>query len=234
MKLSLIYLTALLPLSSAFSPIATGKSVLNKNPVTSSVSYPLFAQEEGKASDSVFLSPENEEVNEDVTFSKAEMLGRGAAKVKRGKRKGGEAQSSSTAKPAAALTPEETFYEGPPAITETIIPTISILTVIGIIPAAAAWARQAWVRYKITSRRIRVTSGIGSRDMAEIVYPDIVEIRTVKRLFGDGDMVAFLRDGAKFEMRNIPNFEESIEFILNQVDTKVAATYRKKGDVTNP
>lgn len=81
MKLSLIYLTALLPLSSAFSPIATGKSVLNKNPVTSSVSYPLFAQEEGKASDSVFLSPENEEVNEDVTFSKAEMLGRGAAKV---------------------------------------------------------------------------------------------------------------------------------------------------------
>jgi hypothetical protein len=70
--------------------------------------------------------------------------------------------------------------------------------------------------------------------MAEIVYPDIVEIRTVKRLFGDGDMVAFLRDGAKFEMRNIPNFEESIEFILNQVDTKVAATYRKKGDVTNP
>jgi hypothetical protein len=70
--------------------------------------------------------------------------------------------------------------------------------------------------------------------MAEIVYPDIVEIRTVKRLFGDGDMVAFLRDGAKFEMRNIPNFEESIEFILNQVDAKVAATYRKKGDVTNP
>ena len=40
--------------------------------------------------------------------------------------------------------------------------------------------------------------------MAEIIYPDIVEIRTVNRLFGDGDMVVFLRDGAKFEMRNIP------------------------------
>ena len=51
------------------------------------------------------------------------------------------------------------YYEGPPAITETIVPTISILTVVGIIPAAAAWARQAWVRYKITNRRIRVTSG---------------------------------------------------------------------------
>ena len=70
--------------------------------------------------------------------------------------------------------------------------------------------------------------------MAEIIYPDITEIRTVKRLFGDGDMVAFLRDGAKFEMRNIPNFEETMEFILDQVDDKVAEQYKQKGDVTNP
>jgi len=124
------------------------------------------------------------------------------------------------------------YYEGPPAISETIAPTISILTVVGIIPAAAAWARQAWVRYKITNRRIRVTSGIGGKEMAEIVYPDIVELRTAKRLFGDGDMVAFLRDGAKFEMRNIPNFEETIEFILKQVSPDVAKQYRDKGEVT--
>jgi hypothetical protein len=108
------------------------------------------------------------------------------------------------------------------------------LTVIGIIPAAAAWARQAWVRYKITTRRIRVTSGFGGKEMAEIVYPDIVEIRTAKRLFGDGDMVAFLRDGAKFEMRNIPDFEEAIEFILKQVDKEVADEYREKLGVTTP
>lgn len=129
------------------------------------------------------------------------------------------------------LTPEEVFYEGPPAITETIIPTISILTVVGIVPAAAAWARQAWVRYKITSRRIRVQSGFNGNEMAEIVYPDIIEIRTVKRLFGDGDMVVFLRDGAKFEMRNIPNFEETLDFILKYVNKDVAETYREKGDV---
>jgi len=75
---------------------------------------------------------------------------------------------------------------------------------------------------------------VGGSEMAEIVYPDIVELRTVKRLFGDGDMVAFLRDGAKFEMRNIPNFDETIEFILKQVDPEVAVTYRKKGDVSKP
>merc|ERR1712228_266298 len=111
---------------------------------------------------------------------------------------------------------------------------ISILTVVGIIPAASAWARQAWVRYKITNRRIRVNSGIGGKEMAEIVYPDIVEIRTVKRLFGDGDMVAFLRDGAKFEMRNIPDFDETIKFILDQVGSDVKQQYRMKGDVTQP
>lgn len=103
---------------------------------------------------------------------------------------------------------------------------------VGIIPAAAAWARQAWVRYKITSRRIRVTSGINGKDMAEIVYPDIVEIRTARRLFGDGDLVAFLRDGAKFEMRNIPDFEETMKFILKQVDPEVAEMYRTKGEIT--
>lgn len=155
--------------------------------------------------------------------------------MKRGKRKSGKGGAPSAAKKTqASLAPEETFYEGPPAITETIAPTASILTVVGIIPAAAAWARQAWVRYKITSRRIRVTSGIGGKDMAEIVYPDIVEIRTVKRLFGDGDMVAFLRDGAKFEMRNIPNFDEAIEFMLKYMDKDVVAQYRAKGDVSKP
>ena len=151
--------------------------------------------------------------------------------TKRGKRKSGETSTTSTTKAAATLAPEETFYEGPPAISETIAPTISILTVIGIIPAAAAWARQAWVRYNITNRRIRVTSGVGGKDMAEIVYPDVVEIRTVKRLFGDGDVVFFLRDGAKFEMRNIPNFEEAIAFILAQCDKEVVDMYRNKGDV---
>ena len=90
------------------------------------------------------------------------------------------------------------------------------------------------MRYKITNRRIRVTSGIAGKEMAEIVYPDIVELRTAKRLFGDGDLVAFLRDGAKFEMRNIPNFDDTIEFILKQVDKDVETQYRQKGDVTKP
>jgi hypothetical protein len=33
-------------------------------------------------------------------------------------------------------------------------------------------------------------------------------------------------------MRNIPNFDEAIEFILKQVSPEVAQAYRTKGEVT--
>ncbi len=43
------------------------------------------------------------------------------------------------------LEPEEIFFEGAPHWTEVVVPTISILTVIGIIPFASSIARQIWV-----------------------------------------------------------------------------------------
>lgn len=238
-NIALLALSGILS-ASAFSPSVEIRSTqLNGFTRTSfntaQVGFVALNAEDGDASEAVFVADEPKETSdEDATLASVEKLGRGSAKAKRGKRKGGVEKSDSSRKASATLTPEEVFFEGPPAITETIVPTISILTVVGIIPAAAAWARQAWVRYKITSRRIRVTSGVNGNDMAEIVYPDIIEIRTVNRLFGDGDLVAFLKDGAKFEMRNIPNFSETMDFILSQVDPEVAKTYRKEGDVTNP
>jgi hypothetical protein len=194
----------------------------------------LSAENEVQESAFVPLEQSNDD-DDDIALDKVEMLGKGSAKAKRGKRKGGAGPAANKSVPVkATLAPEEIFYEGPPAITETIAPTLSIITVIGIVPAAAAWARQAWVRYKITNRRIRVTSGLQGKDMAEIVYPDIIELRTAKRLFGDGDLVAFLRDGAKFEMRNIPEFDDTMEFILKHVDPAVAKTYKEQGDLTLP
>jgi len=218
----------------AFAPSATGLASV-KSTMPNNFS-PLYA-EDSKEDSSVFVpaaEASEEQSKEEIGLEIVEMLGKGAAKAKRGKRKGGPvAKKVGKDKASVTLAPEEVHYEGPPAITETIIPTISILTVVGIVPAIASWSRQAWVRYKITSRRIRVTSGIGGKDMAEIVYPDIVEMRTVKRLFGDGDMCCFLRDGAKFEMRNIPDFAETMKFILDQVDPDVKKLYLEGGgDIT--
>lgn len=117
------------------------------------------------------------------------------------------------------LEPETVFFEGPPSPTEIVLPAISILTVIGIIPFIAAVARQIWVRYKFTSRRISIKSGIGGQTQTEIIYPDVQEIRYAFRGFGaSGDMVLFLKDGAKVELRHVPQFKEVYDFVLGKCD----------------
>jgi len=42
---------------------------------------PLFAEADEKASEAVFVAPEEGMIDEDVAFAKAESLGRGASKV---------------------------------------------------------------------------------------------------------------------------------------------------------
>jgi hypothetical protein len=122
-------------------------------------------------------------------------------------------------KPKFKLEPETTFFEGPPSASEIIVPFISILTVIGIVPFIAALTRQFWVKYKFTSRRISIQSGVGGNTQTEIIYPDIDEIRYVYRAFGSaGDMVLFLKDGAKVELRHVPNFNDIYSYVMDKCD----------------
>ncbi|CAN0411948.1 unnamed protein product, partial [Ectocarpus fasciculatus] len=73
----------------------------------------------------------------------------GGKKKKKGKKSGGD-------KEKVKLEAEVTFFEGGPDPSEVVAPAVSILTVIGIVPFSAALARQAWVKYTLTSRRIKV------------------------------------------------------------------------------
>jgi Bacterial PH domain len=126
------------------------------------------------------------------------------------------------------LTPEIVFFEGPPAISEVILPALSIITVLGIVPFISSLSRQAWVRYKFTSRRVSIQSGIGGKVQTEIIYPDVEEIRFVYRAFGSaGDMVMFLKDGAKVELRHVPNFNEIYTFVLDKCDPECQAKSMK-------
>lgn len=82
-RLSLIVVAAL-PMASAFAPIAPSTSItINKAAFTAA---PLFSEtgtsEESAASESVFIAPDESKTDEDVSFAKAESLGRGAAKVR--------------------------------------------------------------------------------------------------------------------------------------------------------
>ena len=127
------------------------------------------------------------------------------------------APTAPTTTEKAVLEPETLFFEGPPSKTELIVPGLSVLTVIGIVPFAAAAARQAWVKYKITSRRISVQSGVGGQDFTEIVYSDIAGMKFVYRGSKDvGDLVISLRDGAKLEMRFVPQFQEIYRYIYER------------------
>ncbi|CAM9764481.1 unnamed protein product, partial [Hapterophycus canaliculatus] len=65
-------------------------------------------------------------------------------------------QKSGGEKEKVKLEAEVTFFEGGPDPSEVVAPAISILTVIGLVPFSAALARQAWVKYTLTSRRIKV------------------------------------------------------------------------------
>ena len=114
---------------------------------------------------------------------------------------------------------EDIFYEGGPASGDLIINLMAGITLIGLPFTFGALVRAFWVRYKITTRRISVTGGWFGRDKTQIVYSQISEIRAIPRGLGSyGDMVLVLNDGARLEMRSIPNFREAEAYILEKID----------------
>ena len=114
---------------------------------------------------------------------------------------------------------ESIFYEGGPARGDLIINLIAGITLIGLPFTFGALVRALWVRYKITTRRISVTGGWLGRDKTQVVYSQIAEIRSIPRGLGSyGDMVLVLKDGARLEIRSIPNFRETETFILEKIE----------------
>tara|TARA_B100000700_G_scaffold206557_1_gene227047 strand:+ start:1080 stop:1490 length:411 start_codon:yes stop_codon:yes gene_type:complete len=118
---------------------------------------------------------------------------------------------------------EDIFYDGGPAAGDLIINLMAGITLIGLPFTFGALVRALWVRYKITTRRISVTGGWLGRDKTQVVYSQIAEIRAIPRGLGSyGDMVLVLKDGARLEMRSIPNFRETENYILEKIKNPTA------------
>jgi hypothetical protein len=114
------------------------------------------------------------------------------------------------------LGAEKIFFQGPPSSSELLVPTLSILTVVGIIPFLATLSRQFWVRYTITNRRISVDSGFQGKNHVEIVYRDIKKISHITRFGGlTADIVIILKDNARLELRSLPEWEKNLQYINN-------------------
>ena len=113
---------------------------------------------------------------------------------------------------------EDIYYEGGPARGDLFINLLAGITLIGLPFTFGALVRALWVRYKITTRRISVTGGWLGRDKTQVVYSQIAEIRAIPRGLGSyGDMVLVLKDGARPEIRSIPNFRETETYILEKI-----------------
>ena len=80
-RLGLITVAAL-PLASAFAPVAPSRILTASSNAVFIKPSPLFAEPDDAASEAVFVAPEEGKVDEDISFAKAESLGRGAAKVR--------------------------------------------------------------------------------------------------------------------------------------------------------
>jgi len=130
--------------------------------------------------------------------------------------------------PTSMIVPEQTFWEGPPSITETVIPGLSLFTVVGVIPFTASLARQAWTKYKITNRRVEVCSGFQGKDIVQVIWREITDMKWLRRFGGAaGDIVFTLQDGSKLEMRSVPEFDRNLAFMMSQVaeDCREASFY---------
>merc|ERR1719506_2119426 len=130
--------------------------------------------------------------------------------------------------PSSLIVPEQTFWEGPPSITETLIPGLSLFTVVGVIPFTASLARQAWTKYKLTNRRVEVASGFQGKDLVQVLWREIEDVKWLRRYGGAaGDVVFSLQDGSKLEVRSIPEFDRNLAFIMSQVadDAREASEY---------
>ncbi|CAC27005.1 hypothetical protein [Guillardia theta] len=118
---------------------------------------------------------------------------------------------------------EKVFFQGPPSKYELIIPFLSILTVVGIIPFLATLMRQFWVKYTITNRRICVDSGFMGKEHVEIVYRDVKKINYITRFGGKfADVVVKLNDGTQLELRSLPQWNINIDFIKNNCDENIS------------
>ena len=124
--------------------------------------------------------------------------------------------------------PEDVHYEGGPARGDLVFNILLGFTLIGLPFTIGAVVRALWLRFRITTRRVSVSGGWMGKEKTQVVYSQIKEVRTVPSGFGAwGDMVLVLNDGARLEMRSVPNFREIEAFILERIAARAASPAEK-------
>mgnify|MGYP006204735339 CR=1 FL=1 len=113
---------------------------------------------------------------------------------------------------------EEIYFEGGPARSDLIINLIAGITILGLPFTFASVVRALWLKYKITNKRITINGGWFGKNKTQVSLSNIDEIRSIPRGLGSyGDMVLILNDGAKVEMKSLPSFRDTQNFIEENI-----------------
>mmetsp|Transcript_18013 Transcript_18013/g.58821 ORF Transcript_18013/g.58821 Transcript_18013/m.58821 type:complete len:228 (-) Transcript_18013:53-736(-) len=127
---------------------------------------------------------------------------------------------AAAAAPVTDFSDEEVYFEGPPAAGDLALNIALAITVLWLPLTLASVGRYAWLKYKITNKRICVTSKAPFQDeQTQATYSEVVKVVSVPRGLGFwGDMVVNLRNGDKLEIRSIENFKEVQEYIETRAE----------------
>ncbi|WP_448604948.1 PH domain-containing protein [Thermoleptolyngbya sp.] len=118
---------------------------------------------------------------------------------------------------------EDVYYEGGPHIGDLILNCLLGLTVVCLPLTVGAIVRAIWLRYRITDRRISVTGGWMGRDRSDVIYSEMSSVVAVPRGLGSwGDMVVTLKDGSRLELRAMPKFRETANYINERIAAKAS------------
>jgi len=120
------------------------------------------------------------------------------------------------AEPAGALGPEETLYEGHPALISSLSALLVTVLTLGL-GALYYWALSSGVRYKVTTRRVIVERGLLSKRLEQVdayrIKDYVVDRPFAQRLMGTGNLLLITMD------TTTPNME------LRGLKTDVVALY---------
>ena len=120
---------------------------------------------------------------------------------------------------------EDVYYEGGPHFGDLIFGLLLGFTVIALPITIGAIVRALWLRYRITNRRVSITSGWFGRDQTDIIYTEVKSIIRVPRAIGLwGDVVITLKNGSRLEMRAVPKFREICDFMAEKTASKTGTT----------
>jgi hypothetical protein len=108
---------------------------------------------------------------------------------------------------------ETVFFDGGAHYSDLAANLLLGLTLLWLPLTLAAVSRAFLLRYRFTSRRVTVVSGLSGADRTDFPYSSVTSVAVVPRFVGEwGDIVITLRDGTKVDLRSVPRFREVADY----------------------